>query len=351
MANGAVWAIDRGARILNMSYAGTAGSSALLDAIRYARGKGGVVVASAGNAGTSTPQYPAAYSRGAQRRGDRHGRRADELLELRGLGGCGRPPAATSRRRSRRAPRPAPSSSISAARTPRHGGGGHPRPRLSARPGAPGPELEQAVQSSAVPMTGGVARGRADAAGTLAALGGRRRCVHRGTGLARRSVGVGADRRAAPAVLAPGTALGASPGGWTGDRGLNIAYQWHRLRRQRRWLLPDHGATGRTYTLTTSDSASTVRVKITASKPERHVVCDLGGHGRRRGDAARQRAREHVAPVISGTSEAGQTLTVSTAHGPGRRRRTRTPGIAATRLEPAVLGSSARRCLVYRDLR
>ena len=54
------YAADHGARIINLSLAGGA-NPALADAVRYAQGRGLLVVAAAGNAGSSEPVYPAAY--------------------------------------------------------------------------------------------------------------------------------------------------------------------------------------------------------------------------------------------------------------------------------------------------
>jgi subtilisin family serine protease len=62
VAAGIVWAVDSGARVVNVSIAGPAGSRALRDAVAYATDRGVLVVASAGNGGDATPQYPAAYS-------------------------------------------------------------------------------------------------------------------------------------------------------------------------------------------------------------------------------------------------------------------------------------------------
>ncbi|WP_323097561.1 S8 family serine peptidase [Intrasporangium sp. YIM S08009] len=59
---GMTWAVDHGARIINLSLGGDGDSPALHDAVRYAVGKGAVVVAAAGNDGDDVPQYPAAYS-------------------------------------------------------------------------------------------------------------------------------------------------------------------------------------------------------------------------------------------------------------------------------------------------
>jgi hypothetical protein len=60
IVNGITYAADHGARIINLSLGGTSSSSSLQSAIDYAWNKNIVIVAAAGNAGTSTPQYPAA---------------------------------------------------------------------------------------------------------------------------------------------------------------------------------------------------------------------------------------------------------------------------------------------------
>lgn len=62
IASGIIWAADNGAEIINMSLAGSFGSSTLEDAVNYAWSKGVVVVAAAGNSGNTTPMYPAYYT-------------------------------------------------------------------------------------------------------------------------------------------------------------------------------------------------------------------------------------------------------------------------------------------------
>jgi thermitase len=61
VAKGIVWAVDHGAEVINMSLAMTA-SSDLQKAVDYAWDEGVVLVAAAGNKGTSEPSYPAYYS-------------------------------------------------------------------------------------------------------------------------------------------------------------------------------------------------------------------------------------------------------------------------------------------------
>jgi subtilisin family serine protease len=59
LASGLTWATDHGAGVISISLGGTF-SQAVADAVRYATSKGVLVVAAAGNNGSSNPFYPAA---------------------------------------------------------------------------------------------------------------------------------------------------------------------------------------------------------------------------------------------------------------------------------------------------
>ncbi|MDG6025389.1 MAG: peptidase S8 [Candidatus Brocadia sp.] len=60
IAKGITYAADHGARVINISIAGSSMSSTLQNAVNYAWNKGVVVIAAAANKSTSTPYYPAA---------------------------------------------------------------------------------------------------------------------------------------------------------------------------------------------------------------------------------------------------------------------------------------------------
>ena len=62
IAAGIRWAASRGADVINLSIAGLGSTVVLEDAVRYAQRKGAIVVAAAGNAGSSRRTYPGAYS-------------------------------------------------------------------------------------------------------------------------------------------------------------------------------------------------------------------------------------------------------------------------------------------------
>ena len=61
VAKGITWAADHGAKVINLSLGGPAGSGTLQNAVNYAWGKGCVIVAAAGNDGNGNPSYPAYY--------------------------------------------------------------------------------------------------------------------------------------------------------------------------------------------------------------------------------------------------------------------------------------------------
>ncbi|HEU4793399.1 MAG TPA: S8 family serine peptidase, partial [Nitrolancea sp.] len=59
---GIVYAVDHGAKVINISASGVSNSQSLADAVQYAEDHGAVVVASAGNQANGDMNYPAAYT-------------------------------------------------------------------------------------------------------------------------------------------------------------------------------------------------------------------------------------------------------------------------------------------------
>ncbi|MSR48371.1 MAG: peptidase S8 [Planctomycetes bacterium] len=62
VANGINWAADNGADVISMSLGGSSGSSTVEAAVNYAWGLNVLVVAAAGNSGSTAPSYPAWYA-------------------------------------------------------------------------------------------------------------------------------------------------------------------------------------------------------------------------------------------------------------------------------------------------
>jgi len=61
IARGIIWAVDKGANVINVSIELGEPSPELEEAVNYAWGQGVVIIAAAGNEGTQSPVYPAAY--------------------------------------------------------------------------------------------------------------------------------------------------------------------------------------------------------------------------------------------------------------------------------------------------
>jgi thermitase len=60
VGQGIVWAVDNGAKVINMSFSAYSANYALMDAVKYASSKSVVMVAASGNDGNDVKNYPAA---------------------------------------------------------------------------------------------------------------------------------------------------------------------------------------------------------------------------------------------------------------------------------------------------
>jgi len=164
IAAGIVWAVDHGARVVNLSLGGPETTQSLSDAIAYAVGKGAVVVGAAGNNGTTVPFYPAADPNAIGVAGTTA---ADQLYPWSNYGpwvgvaapGCNIAPTLTGGY--------GPFCGTSSA-TPVVSGLA--ALVLSVDPNTAPADVRQALARSAVPLPGVVQYGRIDASRTMASL-------------------------------------------------------------------------------------------------------------------------------------------------------------------------------------
>lgn len=255
IANGITWAADHGADVISISIAGSTSSSALASAVSYARGKGAVVVAAAGNAGTGDPMYPAATP-GVL--GVAATDQADALTSYSSYGSWVQLAAPGSNTTTLPNGSYGPVGGTSMAAPAVAGIVGLLR---AARPTASGSDVEQALLGSTAPLADakGLAHGRVDAAAAVAAL-------------------TGSSPTATPATSAPtstgapvvtgtaqaGQTLSTTLGSWSGTP-TSYATSWLRCDTSGAACTTVADATGRTYTAASADVGSTLRSVVTAT--------------------------------------------------------------------------------------
>jgi acid phosphatase type 7 len=102
-----------------------------------------------------------------------------------------------------------------------------------------------------------------------------------------------------------GSTLTAAPGAWSGSDPITHSYQWRRCDAAGDACADIAGATARTYTLTSADVDSTVRVAVTASNAAGSSTASSAATGTVRAIAPASTSR----PTISGAAQDGETLT------------------------------------------
>jgi subtilisin family serine protease len=251
VAQGITWAADHGARVISMSLAGSAGYSTLQSAVQYAHNKGAVLVAAAGNYGSSAPMYPAAYPQVLSVAGSN----PDDTLNANSDYGSWVKVAApwchwTTAKGSLFGTYCGTSSATPAV-------AGIAALAFSLSPTVTNTQVEQALQSSTAPVFGSrfVQYGRVDALGTLLALG----SVPSGTAPANGSP------PAISGTAQAGQTLNASPGSWTGSAPMGYAYQWRRCATSGAGCTDILGATGQSYSVASADVGATLRIAVIAS--------------------------------------------------------------------------------------
>jgi subtilisin family serine protease len=243
IAAGIVWAVNHGARVINLSLGGAGTTQALQDAVVFAASQGAVVVAAAGNSGSSTKFYPAAYADALSVAASTS---SDNLYDWSNRGLDWVQVAA-------------PGCNVAPVRGGGYGNfcgtssatpivSGIAALALSLDPGIGKEALEQALRRTARHGIGGVEYGRVNALYTLAALG-----LTAPLNTARPRI-VGTARS--------GETLEARKGRWLGAS--SLAYRWQRCDPGGRSCTTIFGATSETYRLTRLDIGSTVRLKVRA---------------------------------------------------------------------------------------
>jgi subtilisin family serine protease len=175
IAAGIVWAVDHGARVINLSLGGPGNTVDLDNAIAYAVARNVVVVAAAGNSGTTETNYPAGNT---------------SVISVAGTNATDRRYAWSNYGSWVRVA--APGCNIAPSREGRDQvfcGTSSATPvvaglaalALSANPKATPPEVADALQRAAVPLAGVVQSGRINAPRTIAEIQGRTTAVFRGT--------------------------------------------------------------------------------------------------------------------------------------------------------------------------
>jgi subtilisin family serine protease len=166
LSSGIVWAVDHGAQVLSISITGTSGGTTLQNAVRYAVDRGAVVVAAAGNSGSTALGYPAAFEEVLSVAGSTSG---DGRYSWSSHGSWVDAAAPGCNQTTTRSGGYSSFCGTSSATPLVAGIAGLLR---SAVPGTTVAQVRSAITSTAVPVGSWVAHGRVDAAAALTAVGG-----------------------------------------------------------------------------------------------------------------------------------------------------------------------------------
>jgi subtilisin family serine protease len=313
IASGLTWAADHGARVANMSWAGTSSSSTLTNAVAYARSKGLVVTAAAGNSNCDCPTYPAATpgvigvagtSNSDTKQGDsNYGSWVKVAAPEGNLTGW---PSLNG------APGYAPVGGTSLAAPVVAAVAGL---LLSANPTLTGTQVEQALESSAAPMTF-VQYGRIDALAALNYVGfADPQPATAPTNLTPPQVLVETNGAYNTTALAnspqPGQILLRGQGSWVGSAPLSLkSVEWQRCDASGSTCTAV--ATTSSYTVQVADSGFALRLQIVVGNGFGSTTAVSALTGVVGGAASTAPPADLTAPTISGTAQEGQRLSALT---------------------------------------
>jgi thermitase len=317
LAAGITWATDHGARVINMSWAGSSDSATVQSAINYAHSKGAVLFAAAGNSNCDCRSYPAADQNviGVAGIGNSGSKAGDSnygnwVAVAAPEGDMTAWPAING------SPGYAPVGGTSMASPFAAGIAGL---LLSANPNLTNAQVEQTLEQTAAPVSFSIAYGRVDALAALQSLGftdpqsssvpvnGNRPQIMVETNGDWNYVSLGAG---APQ---PGQVLLRGQGSWTGSAPLSLgAVKWQRC--------DSDGAnctvvgTAAKYTVQTSDAGFSFKLSITV-KNGLGSTAAMSALSQPVGGAAPPPPPALPAnlalPTVSGNTQDGETLSAS----------------------------------------
>src|ERR687886_2123476 len=314
VAAGITWAADHGARVENLSWAGTSPSSAVASAVSYARSKGVVVVAAAGNSNCDCSSYPAATPGVIGVAGtDNVGNKQGDSNYGSWVALAAPESNITAWPSINGAPGYAPVGGTSLAAPVVAGIAGL---LLSYDPGLGGAPVEQALESTAAPVSFAVKYGRVDALAALASLGATdpqpsSAPVNTTPPQVLASTNSGSDAAALLDAPQVGQVLVRGQGAWVGSAPLSLAsVLWQRCD-----LLGASCTTVGTsakYTVQSADTGSTLRVVVAvkngvgSTSLASPLTLPVGG------SAPPSPPASTAPPTVTGTPQDGQTLSATT---------------------------------------
>jgi hypothetical protein len=315
VATGITWAADHGAHVENLSLAGASSSSTLANAVTYARSRGVVVIAAAGNSNCNCPTYPAATpgvigvagTDGADnKQGDSNYGTWVTMAAPEGN--------MTAWPSINGAPGYAPVGGTSLAAPVVAGIAGL---LFSYDPTATGASVEQALEATAAPVSFSVRYGRVDALAALNSLGATdpqppTSPINLERPQVLLSTNSGSDTSTLTAAPQPGQILVRGQGAWVGSAPLSLAsVQWQRCDP----LGASCGtvATSTKYTVQSADAGYTLRVLVTVRNSLGSTAVASPATAAVGGSTAPASPPTNTGlPAISGTLQVGQTLSSST---------------------------------------
>jgi Subtilase family len=313
MASGLTWAADHGARVANMSWAGSADSSTIRAATTYAHQHGVLMTAASGDSGCNCITYPSADPYVVSVGGvDQNGNKSYDSNYGSWVSVVAPEGNLTALPSTNGQPGYAGFGGTSSSAPAAAGIAGL---LFSYDPSLTNTQVEQALEASAVPVSFPLRYGRIDALAALQYLGAsdpQPSSAPVQTAAPRIYYTLNGLTSIAPLTAAPqvGQMLVRGIGGWTGSAGLTVAsLQWQRC---------DSGGANCTYlggnlyyTVQSADLGSTIKLSFTMKNALGGVPVSVLTQPVAGGSSSVTPPANTSPPTISGTPQDGQTLTAT----------------------------------------